>query len=420
MRRAFFTSVVLAAAVAAAGCSLKKTETPALAGPSEFALSLTLMASPDILTQDGASESTILILARDSSGQAVKNLPLRLDVLVNSVVVDFGRLSAKNVVTGSDGRATAYYTAPAPAPESVDAGTVVHIQATPVDTDYAGALARTVSIRLVPRGVVLPPNGTPVPRFTYSPATPSAYTNVTFDASSSTDDGTIASYAWDFGDAGAASGVTATHQFRLAGNYVVTLTVTDDRGMSASTTQTVAVTASLAPTADFVFSPTSPTVNEDVLFNAATSRAATGRYLVSYQWNMGSGAARSGMTVTKSYDVPGTYNVTLTVTDDVGQTATSTRSVTVSATGPGGPNASFVFSPTSPVAGVTTVTFDASGSTSPNGIVDWTWEWNDTTHSSSGQIVRHTFDTAGTYVVRLTVTDGRGNTATTTQSVTVN
>ena len=69
----------------------------------------------------------------------------------------------------------------------------------------------------------------------------------TVDASASTDpDGTIASYAWTFGDGGTASGVRASHGYPAAGSYPVTLTVTDDHGRTAQSTRNVAPTAPVA------------------------------------------------------------------------------------------------------------------------------------------------------------------------------
>jgi PKD repeat protein len=75
--------------------------------------------------------------------------------------------------------------------------------------------------------------------------------SASFDASASSDpDGTVVSYAWDFGDSAAASGRTASHTYPAAGTYTVTLTVTDDAGAPATATRTVTVAASTVLASD--------------------------------------------------------------------------------------------------------------------------------------------------------------------------
>ncbi|MCR4404119.1 MAG: DUF4384 domain-containing protein [Candidatus Acetothermia bacterium] len=89
-----------------------------------------------------------------------------------------------------------------------------------------------------------PSNRAPVASFTYSPSSPIAGQPVSFDGSGSSDpDGRITSYSWDFNADGRAdaTGATATYTFSAAGSYRVTLTVTDNGGLSGSTAQTVEV-----------------------------------------------------------------------------------------------------------------------------------------------------------------------------------
>ncbi|MCU0249434.1 MAG: PKD domain-containing protein [Vicinamibacterales bacterium] len=321
---------VAIAVVAGAGCTTDKQEAPELSGPSELGTSVTLFASPDTLRQDGASQSQITIQAQDSKGQPIKNLPVRLDLAVNGTLADFGQLSGKNLVTGGDGRASATYTAPLAPADPVDTQTVVQILATPGGTDFSASIPRSVSIRLVPPGIILPPNGTPVPAFTYSPSSPLTQADVTFDGSLSTDsDGRIVSYAWNFGDGSRGSGAVVKHDYSNAGSYTVTLTVTDDRNQSASLSKSVSVGLAAAPQADFAVSPTEPLVGDKVFFNAALSKAAVGRTIVRYDWDYGSGRQDSGLLVWQVYTQPGTYTVVLTVTDDAGSQASTSKTVVV-------------------------------------------------------------------------------------------
>lgn len=408
-----------------AGCTVKKQEAPALFGPSVLATSITLTANPDTLRQDGASQSQVVVLALDANSQPVRNLPLRVDIAVGGIIADFGQVSSRNIVTGSDGRASLVYTAPNSPVDPVDNGTTVQILGTPTGTDYANATSRVVNIRLVPPGIILPPNGAPTARFTVSPSAPITRSDVTFDGSTSTDpDGTIVAYAWTFGDGNTGTGSVARHQYQQGGTYAVTLRVTDDRGFTSSATKDVVVTAGAAPTASFAFSPKNPRTQESITFTAAASRAATGRQIVSYDWDFGTGRTGTGITTTKTYSTPRTYVVTLVVTDDVGNKGTVAQDVIVL---PADVVADFTFSPKEPKSG-DTVYFNAGDSSSPFGIVRYVWNFGDGSAEVVGtgpgfatvsRVFTHTSGTDRTFVVRLTVTDEMGRTATTTKEVTV-
>jgi len=327
MKHRFITIAVLALSGALGACTVTDTQPPPLAGPSEMALSLNLAANPDVVTL--GSSSVITIEARDENGQPASNVPMRLEILADGVLTDFGTLSARTIATGSNGRTSFTYTAPA----SV-AGTIpsLSIGVTPTGTDAASHVRRVISLRLVPVGGI---GIAPTANFTFSPEDPAAFTNVIFDGSTSVAGigAAIANYQWDFGDGSSSSGsaVSVTHKYSAVGTYRVTLTVTDTNGLqSTSAPQLVTVGPGVLPTASFLFSPTAPTAGSPVFFNASASVAGTGHRIVSYRWNWGDGTPNSsGVTRSHTFAAIGTYVVVLTVTDEAGQTATTSVEVAV-------------------------------------------------------------------------------------------
>src|SRR5262249_44747420 len=160
-----------------------------------------------------------------------------------------------------------------------------------------------------------------------------------------------------FGDGGTGSGKTVTHTF-VAGTqpttgFAVTLTVTNDRGVAASSTQQVSVAASPAPSGDWVFSPTSPIVGDTIFFNADSVKPSPGRTIVQYTWNFGDNTpSQTGFQTTHVFTTVGSFNVVLSVRDDADQKATFTHQVAISS---GKPVPAFTVSPTSPKAGVAAV-----------------------------------------------------------------
>jgi len=428
-------AVGLAALLSVSGCTTKETKAPDLAGPSELGVSLSITATPDVLVKDGAAQSTIVITARNAGSQPVTGLGLRIETLVGSTLVDYGRLSAKAPTTGTDGQARVTYTAPRGNPDDSDQSdeTLVTVRVTPVGSDFAAAVPRQVQLRLIPSGVILPPAGSPRAAFTISPENPPEGQMVQFDGSASRDvfscpegatsldqcvtSDALADYSWSFGDGATGRGRTASHAYTRAGSYTVTLTVTNDRGRSASTSKFLTVAAGVNPTASFTFSPSAPEVLQSVFFNAAASRAGTGRTIVSYDWTFGDGGTGSGVTTTHRFGTPGSYTVTLTVTDDIGKTGTTSQSVSLGADLL--PTADFVYSPTDAAAG-TTLNFDARISTPPAGRTLAGWEWNfGDGGTANGERVSHAYATPGTYIVTLTVTDSSGARKATTKSIAI-
>jgi len=152
---------------------------------------------------------------------------------------------------------------------------------------------------------------------------------VTLDGSRSSDsDGRIAAYTFAFGD-----GTTlvspdpiVTHTYATAGNYDASLIVTDDNGAtSTKASGSVQAKANELPTAGFRVKPASGPVPLISLFTDQ-SKDSDGK-IVGYLWDFGDGGTSAERNPIHVYRTPGSYVVTLTVTDDSGATAKKTGKV---------------------------------------------------------------------------------------------
>ncbi len=153
-----------------------------------------------------------------------------------------------------------------------------------------------------------------------------------FDGSGSMDDdGTVVDWAWDFDDGSADSGEQVDHEFPASGSYAVTLTVTDSQGLTDETTQDVMVEgAPVAPEASFTVDCTDLMCS----FDGTGSSDADGT-VDGWAWDFGDNTSGTGDVVEHDYATDGTYDVTLTVTDNDQMTGQATQSVTVSEGGVG-------------------------------------------------------------------------------------
>ena len=157
-------------------------------------------------------------------------------------------------------------------------------------------------------------------------------TGCRFDASASSDsDGDIAHYHWDLGNGEVASGAILNYQYATAGNYQITLTITDALGARQQLSRTLAVVAPAAnqlPSASF----TAECTELSCRFDAAASSDPDGE-LTQYAWQFGDGQAvtLSGTTAEHSYTKGGEYRVSLTVSDNRQGQQTAEQVLTVTA-----------------------------------------------------------------------------------------
>lgn len=238
---------------------------------------------------------------------------------------------------------------------------------------------------------------------------------VSFNASGSSDpdeDDSVFGYEWNFGDgSGIAFSNAVTHTYTTPGTYTVTLRVQDEAlTYSDPVTQTITVeAANVAPTADFTFSPSTGEAPLTVSFDASGSSDSDGT-ITAYEWDFGDSLTnnRPNPTVDHTFQNPGAYAITLRVQDSDGAYSTNVvKAIAVSEPANQPPVASFTSSVTSGIAPLT-VSFDASGSTDPDGtIAAYAWDFGDGT-TGTGVTASHTYSDPGAYVVRLRVQDTLG------------
>ena len=246
---------------------------------------------------------------------------------------------------------------------------------------------------------------------------------VTFSALQSYDpDGNITNYEWDFGDGSTATSITVNHTYTNAGIYTVTLTVTDNEGLTDYTEMEIVAWSPVENDVGVQITNYTERVNPgDIvevryyiynLGNDTTvnvSAYADGIEVYSEALTLTGGEQRyvefnfSALASDFTLSVVADPDNTLNESDE----SNNEDSVNVSVNDY--PIASFTADKTSGYAPLT-IAFNASGSYDPDGsITTYEWDFGDGSNAT-GVTVNHTFS-AGTYTVRLTVTDNEGLTA---------
>ena len=270
----------------------------------------------------------------------------------------------------------------------------------------------------------------PVASFSSNPSSGSAPLNVSFDATASSDpdngDG-ITNYRWNFGDGSSiqssSSYVTRSHTFNTEGTYNVELRVTDQHGLTHTTTSTVTV-GNGVPTASFTQSSSSRRNGQTVFLDGSASSDIGSGTISRYHWKLEYNSSVHDLTTTTTPTYTYTVNlpvgiqrIGLVVEDNDGANSpVFWRNITVQNTNP---TASFTMTPSSGLNSVTVTVGITSTDPDPSTSFSHSWKLDNVTVSpnASNQIV---VSGIGNHILELTSSDGDGASHKSSKTITVN
>ena len=270
----------------------------------------------------------------------------------------------------------------------------------------------------------------PIASFTTTPSSAPTGTTITFDGTASYDpDGTVVSYSWTFGDGATGTGSVVTHSYNLAKTYTVTLTVTDNGGVTGSTSSQVTI-GDKPPVVSFTPSPTTANTGQTITLTISSYDPDGTISTTRVDWGdtmtqLFSGAITSA---THSYSSTGSstsqiFTIVVTATDNNASYTSTSSQVTINDRVP---VPSFNPSSTSLITGQNlTLTISASD---PDGTVaalkvDW-GDGNIDTLSGTATSDTHSYSSTGTltskiFTISVNATDNSGSTGKSSSQVTV-
>ncbi|GEM_PF-3533572 len=221
----------------------------------------------------------------------------------------------------------------------------------------------------------------------------------------SSDDPSITSWSWDFGNTETASGQNVSHQFDTVGTYNVSLSIESDNGCANQIEQPIRIYEKPVP----AFSVTNPTlcsnseldfVNESEIYGADT--------LISYSWNFNDEIYSSAQDTSVVFDAGGTKTVTLSATIP-GCTSDETNMIDVVE----GPAVSY-----SHEGNCENDDYTFENLTTGQNITGYSWDFGDG-YTSDLSEPSHLYTSGGTYHVSLTASNSDGCNNVFTQDVVV-
>jgi gliding motility-associated-like protein len=275
----------------------------------------------------------------------------------------------------------------------------VHTYATP--GTYTVTYAATVSGSPVNQSLVVTVHGKPTPTFTAAPPTKGCIPLPVHFTDHSTGGGgsPIVTWQWAYGDGGINSTNSAnqTYTYTVAGQFDVTIKVTDANGCDSSLTITNLINVSPKPTIVLTTSPNPAAACVAPLTVTFSTTGTTSNCLTSsaltYSWSFSTGSSTLANPPPHTYTTIGVFPVKLIVTDNNNCSDSVIRNVTIQ-----NPHASFATNDT--VCLITTFNNTSTGASL------YSWDYGDTTGLFFTSVGTHTFTSAGYHFIKLTAYNG--------------
>lgn len=226
-------------------------------------------------------------------------------------------------------------------------------------------------------------SATPVSAFAFN------QTGLTFNFTSQASN--AGSHLWNFGDGNTSNQINPTHTYAAAGNYTVTLTISNGVCTPANSSQNV--TASLAPVSSFTVSASTGCAPFTTTFNNTSANNPT---VIQWQFQGGNPETSSLANPTVLYQNPGSYDVTLITINALGSDTLILNDYILVETVP---SASFT-----PVSNEMTFNFNYTG----NGALNFLWNFGDGNTSTEENPV-HVYQNEGMYTVNLSASNACGS-----------
>ena len=248
-------------------------------------------------------------------------------------------------------------------------------------------------------------NVNPNPVTDFSAAPNCAGTDISFNNLSSISSGSIQSYNWDFGDTSFSTISQPIHAYTSAGTYQVALTITSASGCSTSATRNIDIYP--RPIAAF----SSPAVCEGVNSVFSDASSISSGTITSWNWNFGNGNIAATNSVNHTYSAYGNYTATLIVTSDRGCIDSIQQNIQIHRP----PVADFIGTDVCANAPIQYTNTSTSGAGS---ILFYAWNFGDGNSGNSASPI-HSYNSAGSYNVSLSITSSLGCTDSNNTIVTI-